>query len=114
MLAFLAAFVAIASVLLQNVYAAHPSIAETPTSEKNKISCYTEALKYAYMDISTADPSTKELILIARDMIIHSTSWVSDDVNGRIGVDNGKIIYELPHFHDIFPEDWDEPIYPTE
>lgn len=75
---------------------------------------YSDLMHYAYMDISTVDPSLQELILYSRNQIIHSTSWVSDDVNGRIKDSSGNTLYELPHFHEIFPEDWEEPIYSTE
>lgn len=106
--------IAIALFFLQNATATQPTGETNHNTVNDTIDNYSEALNYAYMDIATADPSIINLILSARNQIIHSTSWVSDDVNGRIRDASGNVIYELPHFHDIFPDDWEEPVYPTE
>ena len=64
----------------------------------------------AYIDINEATPELKQKILQAREEIIFSYSWVADEVNGRVLDENGNIVEELPHFSDLFPEDWDEPV----
>ena len=70
----------------------------------------TPVTKTAYMDIEKATPELKQKILQAREEIILSNSWVADDTNGRILDKNGNIIKELPHFSDLFPEDWEPPV----
>ena len=65
---------------------------------------------YANLSTENVDDSLKEIILAARNKIIFRYSWVSDEVNGRVCDENGTIIEELPHFSDLFPEDWDEPV----
>ena len=67
----------------------------------------------AYMDINEATPELKQKILQAREEIIFSNSWVSDEVNGRVLDENGNVIEELPHFSDLFPEDWEPPVLKT-
>ena len=65
---------------------------------------------YAHLNLETAKENEKPIILEARNRIIFRNSWVSDEVNGRVLDENGNVIEELPHFSDLFPEDWDEPI----
>lgn len=68
---------------------------------------------YAYMDINSADESTQERILAARSVIIYSTSWVADDVDGCVKDEDGNVIEVLPHFSEIFPSDWEIPVCPS-
>lgn len=72
-----------------------------------------EDLEYAYMDLETAPQELHEKILKAREKIIFSSpGWVADDCGGCVfDVRTGKVIRKLPRFHDIFPEDWDIPVY---
>ena len=65
---------------------------------------------YAHLNLETAPEMEKSVILEARNRIIFRYSWVADEVNGRVLDKNGGVIKELPHFSDLFPEDWDEPI----
>lgn len=71
------------------------------------------AYLYAYMDIDSADADTQEQILDARRVIIYSTSWVADDVDGYIKDEDGNIIEVLPHFSEVFPSDWEIPVSPS-
>lgn len=65
---------------------------------------------YAYMDLNLAQEELKPVILEARNRIILGRSWVSDDLDGRILDKNGNVIEEVPHFSEIFPEDWEIPM----
>ena len=65
---------------------------------------------YAHLNLETAKENEKPIILEARRRIIFRYSWVADEVSGRLLDENGNVIKELPHFSDLFPEDWDEPI----
>ncbi len=62
---------------------------------------------YAYMILDEADDTLKPIILEARWRIISNTTWVDDELNGHIEDEAGNIIEIVPHFHDIFPEDWE-------
>lgn len=62
---------------------------------------------YAYMILDEAEESLKPIILEARWRIISNTSWVDDELNGYIEDEAGNIIEIVPHFHDIFPADWE-------
>ena len=62
---------------------------------------------YAYMILDEADESMKPIILEARWRIISNSTWVDDDLNGHIEDEMGNIIEIVPHFHDIFPADWE-------
>ena len=60
---------------------------------------------YAYMILDEADAALKPVILEARWRIISRESWVADDLNGT--VTGGGVSETVPHFHDIFPADWE-------
>lgn len=62
---------------------------------------------YAYMILDEAEESLKPIILEARWRIISNSTWVDDDLNGHIEDEAGNIIEIVPHFHDIFPADWE-------
>lgn len=62
---------------------------------------------YAYMILDEAEESLKPIILEARWRIISNTSWVDDELNGHIEDEAGSIIEIVPHFHEIFPADWE-------
>lgn len=62
---------------------------------------------YAYMILDEAEESLKPIILEARWRIISNTTWVDDDLNGHIEDEMGNIIEIVPHFHEIFPADWE-------
>lgn len=67
---------------------------------------------YAYMDIKDAPDELIPVILEARTRIIYGdgAAWVADDVDGCIKDQDGNIIEILPHFHEVFPEDWELPV----
>jgi len=60
---------------------------------------------YAYMDITTASATEAAAILEARNEIIYSQTWVSDDASGYITNTDGSI-ETVPTFHELFPDDW--------
>ena len=62
---------------------------------------------YAYMLLEEANEALHPIILEARWRIISRESWVDDDLNGYITDEQGNIIEIVPHFHDIFPADWE-------
>ena len=62
---------------------------------------------YAYMNLGEAEEALKPIILEARWRIISRESWVVDGINGYIHDEAGNIIEIVPHFHDVFPEDWE-------
>lgn len=70
---------------------------------------WTNVESIAYMSLDDVDVETQSQILQARNEIIFNTSWVADDVNGRVVDENGNVIETLPHFSDVFPSDWDIP-----
>lgn len=65
---------------------------------------------YAYMILEDAPEELKPVILEARKRIIHNSDWVDDELDGWILDPDGNVIETLPHFHEIFPEDWEIPI----
>jgi len=73
-----------------------------------------EAAIYAYMDIDVASPDMRETILEARDVIIHCTDWVNDDLAGTVYTieidENGnEIRCDFPSFSSLFPG-WEIPV----
>jgi len=83
----------------------------TCSSAEDYAFCDNEEIKYyAYMDISAAEEEIIPIILQARNIIIYSHSWVADGIHGyTTAVDGSKT--PLPQFHDLFPEDWEEPCF---
>ena len=71
---------------------------------------WTNVESIAYMSLDNVDVETQSQILQARNEIIFNTSWVADDVNGRIVDVNGNVIETLPHFSEVFPSDWEIPV----
>lgn len=71
---------------------------------------------YAYMTIAEAEPNLIPVILEARRQIIYqgSSGWVDDSVDGCIKNESGEVIEILPHFHEVFPSDWEIPWFPPE
>ena len=69
--------------------------------------------KLAYMDLQQASAEMREKILEAREKIIFSQSWVVDGVQGFVYDENGNVIEEVPHFSEIFPADWEVPVFDT-
>lgn len=71
---------------------------------------------YAYMQIESAVPELIPVILETRRRIIYQdgAGWVDDHIDGCIRDSNGVIIEILPHFHEVFPIDWEIPWYPQE
>lgn len=83
---------------------------EKPTDTMGEINAYLDEHGeeyYAYMILDEADESLKPIILEARWRIISNSTWVDDDLNGHIEDEMGNIIEIVPHFHDIFPADWE-------
>ena len=62
---------------------------------------------YAYMILDEVEESLRPIILEARWRIISNTTWIDDELNGHIEDEMGNIIEVVPHFHEIFPEDWE-------
>lgn len=62
---------------------------------------------YAYMILDEAEESLKPIILEARWRIISNSDWVDDELNGHIEDEAGNIIETVPHFHEVFPADWE-------
>lgn len=80
------------------------------TMEEMETYFETESLEYyAYMDMETAPEELRQVIREARCRIIFSSSWVADETNGWVLDEDGNVIEELPHFSEIFPEDWEIP-----
>ena len=71
---------------------------------------------YAYMQIESAETEFIPVILEARRRIIYQdgAGWVEDHIEGCIRDSDGVVIEILPHFHEIFPDDWEIPWYPPE
>lgn len=69
---------------------------------------------YAYLNLEAAEESLKPVILAARNKIIFRYSWVADGVSGRIYGKDGNIKEELPQFSELFPADWNEPVFPVQ
>lgn len=69
---------------------------------------------YACMDLHTVDVKLIPVILQARYWLVFTESWVDDSTNGSVLDKNGIEIEAVPHFHEIFPEDWEIPCFPPE
>ena len=70
--------------------------------------------QYAYMDLQSADAEYIPVILEARYRIIYTESWVADEINGWVLDEEGNVLEVLPHFHEVFPPDWEIPCFPPE
>ena len=69
---------------------------------------------YAYMNLHEVEEKLIPVILQARYWLVFTESWVADSTNGAVLDENGVEIETLPHFHEIFPEDWEIPCFPPE
>lgn len=95
------------------------SLSRIETCSVNELAILSETVKedleiakmYAYLDISNASPSAREIVLAARENIINDNSWYDKDLcSGAMLTDaDGNVVKELPAFQDIFPADWDIP-----
>jgi len=84
-------------------------------AEEATSSLHQEELEhFAYMNLETADKALESKILEARSEIILNTSWVVNGVRGYIVDDDNNIVREIPQFYEIFPSDWDVPVFPAE
>lgn len=72
-----------------------------------------DVVNLAYMDLNSTNVDAHASILQARRVIIENSTWVTDELNGWIEDEEGNIVEVVPHFHEIFPEEWEIPIYPT-
>ena len=84
--------------------------ADTPVFTSEEIEAYLGEHGedyYAYMILDEAEESLKPIILEARWRIISRESWVDDSINGYIQDEAGNIIEVVPHFHEVFPADWE-------
>ena len=80
------------------------------TQEQIETYLASESLEYyAYMILEDAPEELKPMIQEARKRIIESSDWVDDELDGWILDPDGNVIETLPHFHEIFPEDWETP-----
>jgi hypothetical protein len=70
------------------------------------------AKTYAYLDVSEMTPGAKAVVLSARENIIFHESWVNTNESSSAVVKDkeGNILYILPAFQDVFPEDWAIPV----
>jgi hypothetical protein len=65
----------------------------------------------AYCDIDAVPEKWKEAVLVARDEIIYSESWMVDGYSGYIeDVRTGEVIRTLPSFSELFPN-WNLPAH---
>lgn len=62
-----------------------------------------------YMNLDEPKSEIKSVIQEARNRIIFNTSWVADEINGRIRDEDGNIIEIIPHFSNLVPSDWEIP-----
>lgn len=69
---------------------------------------------YAHLDLTSAQDHLICVILEARNQIIHRYSWVADGREGYVYDARGNLVEQIPHFSDLFPPDWEEPVYPKE
>lgn len=69
---------------------------------------------YAYMNLHEVEEKLIPVILQARYWLVFTESWVADSTNGAVLDENGVEIETVPHFHEIFPEDWEIPCFPPE
>lgn len=83
-----------------------------PMTQKQIEACLDEnGLEYyAYMILADAPEELRPVILEARKQIIDNSDWVADDLNGWVLDPKGNVVETLPHFHEIFPEDWEYPV----
>lgn len=85
--------------------------AEPMTQEQIEAYLEKDGLEYyAYMILTDAPEEIQPLVLEARDRIIHSSSWVDDELQGWVCDRDGNVVEIVPKFHDIFPEDWEIPL----
>ena len=107
------ALLAVVLVLCLSIFALHFSLGAAPAAPDYSMEEIDAILKergedyYAYMILEESNEALHPIILEARWRIISEESWVDDDINGYIQDENGEIIQIVPHFHDIFPEDWE-------
>ena len=107
------ALLAVVLVVALSAYALHFSVDAAPATPDYSMEEIDAFLKergeeyYAYMILEEANEALHPIILEARWRIISDASWVDDDINGYIADENGNIIEIVPHFHDIFPADWE-------
>lgn len=88
---------------------------EMPTqTEIEEMLAMRGAEHYAYMNLEAVSKELKPVIWEARMKIIFSNSWVADETNGWVLDKNGNIIEVLPHFSDLFPDDWEIPRDPNQ
>ena len=81
---------------------------------KTQYEAVVDASKYAYIDLNSVDSTElKNKIVEARNTIIFSQSWVNDEINGYTLDEYGNR-EEVPKFHEIFPSDWEIPIWKQE
>lgn len=68
------------------------------------------AKKYAYIDLKTApNEMWVNRVLNARRLVIDSESWVADGFDAVVVHADGTET-KLPHFSELFPEDWELPV----
>lgn len=84
-----------------------------PMSDAEYESMVEHAKIHAYMDPDSASASLKEIILAARRIVIGSQSWVADEFEGEI-INTDGTSERVPKFHELFPADWEPPVYDTE
>ncbi|QQR07491.1 hypothetical protein [Flavonifractor plautii] len=75
------------------------------------LQCEEDIQYYAYLDLATANDDLKPIILAARNRIIFRYSWVADGLSGRVYSHDGTLVKEQPQFSELFPEDWDPPVF---
>lgn len=69
---------------------------------------------FAYMNMKEVPEEIRPVIWEARMEIIFNNSWVADEINGRVLDEAGNVIEVLPHFSELFPEDWEVPRDPNQ
>lgn len=109
-LVVLAVIFTMALIICTFQFSASAATTDTPCYTMEEIDAYLKEHGeeyYAYMILDEADEALKPIILEARWRIISNTTWVDDELNGHIEDEAGNIIEIVPHFHDIFPEDWE-------
>lgn len=89
---------------------ANVSVEKSVPDQKHMFKSEDEIQHFAYLDIDTAVESLHPIILAARRIIIYRYSWAADEVEGWVKDRNGNILETLPHFSDLFPDDWEIPI----
>lgn len=104
---------AVVLVIALSAFALHFSVGAAPTAPDYSMEEIDAILAergedyYAYMILEESNEALHPIILEARWRIISRESWVDDGLNGHIEDENGNIIEIVPHFHDIFPADWE-------